>query len=103
MRRLQDGGHTDRYVTWEWTGEAAVSRAGLDAFLEDLPPGVLRLKGFISLTDGSTVVVQRVGGRSTVEPHPTGPSDHECVLVAIGIRDVVDTGTLTRLADAHLS
>jgi G3E family GTPase len=97
------GDHLDPYVTWEWAGGNVVTRAGLDAFLRDLPVGVLRLKGFVTLDDGSTIVVQRVGERSTVEQRASGSTDIESALVAISIRDLVDPASLTRLADLHLA
>jgi G3E family GTPase len=95
--------HTDRYVTWEWSSAGRVTRADLDAFLRRLPAGVLRLKGILTLDDGRSIVVQRVGDGATVESRPVDAAGVECALVAIGRRDLVDPDALTRLADAHLT
>jgi G3E family GTPase len=94
--------HADRYVTWDWRAGDDVTRSGLEAFLAELPAGVLRLKGFVTLDDGTTVVVQRVGRRAAVA-HAAGDAvEAGCVLVAIGLRELVDPESLTRLAQAHL-
>ena len=101
-RDSTDPDHSDRYVTWDWSGHSDVSPAALADFLAALPAGVLRLKGWIRLDGGTTVVVQRVGDRSTVRPGHPGPRDGLSALVAVGVRDLLDTNTLTHLADIHL-
>ena len=97
-----DPDHTDRYVTWDWSGHSDVTPAALADFLAALPAGVLRLKGRIRLDGGTTVVVQRVGDRSTVRPDPPGARDGVSALIAIGVRSLLDADTLTHLAEVHL-
>jgi G3E family GTPase len=100
--------HTERYVAWEWALRGGVGRADLDTFLDGVPAGVLRLKGFVVLDDGSRAVVQRVGNRATVEPTSV-LFDLPGALVAILRRDPAepdassDLDRLTHLAQTLLS
>lgn len=68
-----------------------VARAALDAALDDLPPGLLRAKGVVTLTpdpgrptDATAVVVHVVGRRVAVRPAAPG-TPPGCRLVAIGV------------------
>jgi G3E family GTPase len=101
-----DHRHTAAYMTWDWSGRPA-TRSGLEAFLDAIPDGVLRLKGYVALDDGTRVVVQRVGDRSTLRAEAgsgqPGASEHPSALVAVGLVDLVTHETLTRLATAHLT
>jgi G3E family GTPase len=75
--------HDACYASWSWTSEEVVPRAVLDSFLSSLPPGVLRVKGWVHLDDGTWVDVQVVGRR--VEVTPRVPGDRTA-MVAIAVR-----------------
>ena len=71
-----DHRHTAAYMTWDWSGRPA-TRSGLEAFLDAIPDGVLRLKGYVALDDGTRVwcsgsaIARRSGPkRDPVSPGP---------------------------------
>ena len=71
--------HSLRFRSWLIEHAGPVDRAWIEETLRALPPDVARVKGVAHLADGTAVVVQRVGPRSTVTPHrpPTDPSPTE--------------------------
>ncbi|WP_051063500.1 CobW family GTP-binding protein [Ilumatobacter nonamiensis] len=95
-------GDSGRYLTWS-TRTGTVEADALDAFLDALPDGVLRAKGFVDVRDGSgrvhTQLVQVVG--RTVSMVATDTSGARGLEV-IGIAGVLDTAALDALATAHL-
>lgn len=106
-RARPDHDHTAAYMSWDWSTDQRATRSGLDAFLAAVPDGVLRLKGFVALDDGTCVVVQRVGDRLTIRPDARSaqgsPGDARTAIVAIGLSALVAAGDLTQLATTHLS
>lgn len=92
----------DLYVRWTWRQSGPVTRRSLDAFVADLPPGLLRLKGVVEVRsdDGTvTTMVQVVGSAiSTNEVEDVGLRGIE----AIGIRDLFDPGRIERSALKYL-
>lgn len=79
--------HADDYVTVSVPLSAPVPRAVLEAFLDGLPTGVLRVKGIITLaeTPDLRTVVHRVASRraiTTEGPWPTGETGR-IVLIAL--------------------
>ena len=83
--------HFERYETWAWDTDRPVDRDALMAFLETLPAGVLRLKGWVSLTNGYTVDVNVVGRSHDVRvADPASPPAMATALVAIGLRGTPD-------------
>ncbi len=98
--RAADGGcraepdpmqHLERYETWAWDTDRPVDRDALTAFLETLPAGVLRLKGWVALTNGDTVDVNVVGrSRDVRVAAPASPRAMATALVAIGLRGTPD-------------
>jgi G3E family GTPase len=95
--RAPTSGHTDRYLTWSWTSSRPVASAALQSFLEALPSGVLRLKGFVALDDGSSVLVQVVGRQSAITPLKER-LETDSRLVAIGLDELLDPVGLDRIA-----
>jgi hypothetical protein len=86
-----------------WTTPTEVVTAPvLESFLATLPPGVLRMKGFVDVRTASGDVVPHsvdVVGRTTsvvVAPEP-GPRRLE----AVGIADVLDASSLQTLAESY--
>ncbi|HSL73538.1 MAG TPA: CobW family GTP-binding protein [Ilumatobacteraceae bacterium] len=78
-----EGDHRDRYVSWSWSSTEPVPRSVLDRFVADLPAGLLRVKGWVGLDDGTSVVLQVVGRRVDVT---SSTSTEASQLVAIAIR-----------------
>jgi G3E family GTPase len=95
--RLSTSEHTDRYMTWSWTSGQLIARAVLQEFVDALPSGVLRLKGFVALDDGSTVLVQVVGRDAAITRVSEIPED-ETRIVAIGLRDLIEPDQLDKIA-----
>lgn len=91
------------YVRWAVTIEQATDLAGLEGFLNALPTGLLRLKGFVAVraNDGSRErrLVQVVGDARAVRAAASaGPTRLE----AIGKRAVLSTAYLDTLANEYL-
>jgi G3E family GTPase len=83
--------HTERYETWAWSTERPVDRARLTTFLDGLPAGVLRLKGWVALIDGATLDVNVVGRTRDVRVGTPGSTAATATaLVAIGVRGTPD-------------
>ena len=80
---VMDGRHRDRYDSWSWTSTEPVPRAALDRFVADLPAGLLRVKGWVRLDDGTSVILQVVGRRVDVTPTTSTDASE---LVAIAVR-----------------
>ena len=90
------------YVTWSKPTEV-VGEDRLAAFLDALPDGVLRLKGFVDLRQPSGVVashlVQVVGHTVSITPSASPGSR---AFEAIGIAEVLDVGSLDANAEEYL-
>ena len=90
--------HEELYVRWSMTGGPSFDMDELAARLHDLPPGLLRLKGFVRLKAGGWALLQVVGSRVELEQLANAPdSVRQTTLVAIGLRDRLDRATLDRL------
>lgn len=81
--------HTHDYVTVAVTVGHPLPREALDAFLTDLPPGVLRVKGIVRLAErpDERTVVHRVASRSSVVtdgPWRAGESGRIVVIALAG-------------------
>ncbi|MCP3991389.1 MAG: cobalamin biosynthesis protein CobW, partial [Actinomycetia bacterium] len=74
-----------------------LERDRLGAALDRWPAGVVRVKGIVTLAEGTTPhVVQRVGRRWSIEPlDPTPDHPGPGRLLVIGIRATVDLAGLT--------
>jgi G3E family GTPase len=91
------------YVRWAVTVDEATDQGGFEAFLRDLPAGLLRLKGFVAVrTDSGRVerrLVQVVGDAHAVRSLESGGPTR---LEAIGKRAVLSTVDLDTLANEYL-
>jgi G3E family GTPase len=100
-----DHAHHPSFETWSWSGPEPISGAGLVAFLQALPDGIVRAKGLLHLREDppNRYVLQVVGRRFSVEADR--PWAAEAVpasqLVVIGLPGSVDEqeldATLARL------
>lgn len=95
----------DRYSRWSWRQTGSIARDALDAFLAELPPGLLRLKGVVSLAPSdperpSSVLVQVVGSSVSVT---TTDISGVGGLEAIGLLEVFDRVQIERSALRYLS
>ena len=93
-------GHAWNYETWEWNTDRPLDRDRLTTFLDTLPAGVLRLKGWVSLSNGDTVDVNVVGRSCDVRvTTPASPTMAATALIAIGLRGTPNpfaTGPIAR-------
>ncbi len=89
-------GHEDTYVRWLSRPNLSFTRAGLDTVLRRLPAGLLRLKGFVRITDDDRMVVVQVVG-TRVEVSEPAPPSKTSQLTGIGLRANLDTGALDAL------
>ena len=100
-----DEGHDHRFVQVAYTAAQPLNRAAVAAALDALPPGIVRAKGFLDLTDtpGEQVILQQVGRRREWQTGgPWGDMRPYSRLVLIGPRTLVDeeglrAGPLARL------
>lgn len=92
----------ERYVRWAWTPAGPIDRSALDAFLAELPSGLLRLKGVIEIRaeDATTAVLVQVVG-SSIQLTTLASSDVDGV-EAIGVRGVFDAVQIERSAVKYL-
>lgn len=75
--------HGGVYSSATYVGPDAVERAGFEAALAALPRSVLRLKGWVRLTDEPVpMLVQYVAGRWTLTPAPDAPTETRLVAIA---------------------
>ncbi len=97
-----DRAHDDTYVRWSTDTDVVEARL-FDGFLSGLPPGILRMKGFVDIRIGSGDIVPhevQVVGRTialVVTPDP-GPRRLE----AIGIAGVLSVRSLQDHAEKYL-
>lgn len=89
----------DMFDTVSWTSKTELDLEAFHAAMERLPPGVLRLKGFIFASDtpGTCLLIQMVGRRGTIEPFEGEVKIDQSELVAI-----MKTGTMTPDAFAEI-
>ncbi len=101
-QRTSDVPADHRYERWSWTPSGAVPQQSLDAFLAQLPPGLLRLKGVVEVrSDAGTkaTLVQVVG--STVSTTTVADAGFRGV-EAIGIRGVFEPARIEQSALKYL-
>jgi G3E family GTPase len=100
--RTSSGSADHLYERWAWNQSGPVTQSSLDAFLRELPPGLLRLKGVIELqieTGLAATLVQVVG--RTVSLTAIAEAGFAGV-EAIGIRGVFDRERIERSALQYL-
>jgi G3E family GTPase len=76
--------HATQFETWHTQASGLYDEVLLRTWLENLPPGVLRLKGWLHSSDASWLELQFAGARASLR-HATAPPDGAQVLVAIGL------------------
>lgn len=91
-----DASHADPFASWSWQGEideiVEVDKAALRMFLETPALGIYRAKGVLKLTDGSNLLVHKVGRQITIEPCEEWTLN-SC-LICIGARRMFDAGAI---------
>ncbi|BAN01828.1 CobW family GTP-binding protein [Ilumatobacter coccineus] len=90
------------YTTWSFESTTGVSSSGLQSFLDELPDGLLRLKGVVADGDrpGHGFHVDVVGRR--VDHRPIACDAPVVRLEAIGVRGLLDDRDMDVLAATHL-
>lgn len=74
----------DGITTFHVNCRGRCNLADLQEFLESTPGAIYRIKGFVHLADGSTIVANKVGVRISFEPAPQQLAPGESSLVFIG-------------------
>lgn len=95
-----EAAHETQFARWMRLGGPPMSEAALRRALAQIPPGVLRLKGFVALDDGRLAQVQAAGGPGMIEGLRPGAPAHATRLVAIGLRAAFDPVRLDALFPA---
>lgn len=95
----------DMFDTVSWTSEATLDMEAIKIAMEQLPPGVLRFKGFIFVSDkpGTCLLVQMVGRRGTIEPFEEDVDVTQNELVAIMKKGTITPGAFAAIFDACVS
>lgn len=93
------------FETFTWGTGGLVDLEAFRAALEQLPPQVYRLKGFIVTTDQphQPLLVQMVGRRGTIEPFGACDVEQECELVAIVRKTAMTSHDFAMRFDACVS
>jgi G3E family GTPase len=93
-------GPEDLFVSWSLSTEQPFDQKLLDAVLRSWSADIVRVKGIVRVAGAAgqpdhRMIVHRVGLRLSFTPD--GPwTEGPSTLVAIGLRDLVDTATLDR-------
>ncbi|MGI9164536.1 MAG: CobW family GTP-binding protein [Mycobacterium sp.] len=94
-------GSHDSFESWSFRTEVPLRRSDVDAFLAALPPGVVRAKGILRLSDDPTqnYLLQRVGRRTSLLPLSavTAGDPVQTRLVVIGVPGSIDGELFARL------
>lgn len=78
--------HGSLFQTWSARPQAAIPAATLRAWLREVPPGVLRLKGLLRTGDGEWSEVQFAGRHGSLRKAAPPADDTRPGVVAIGLR-----------------
>jgi len=80
----QSATHDQRFAAWQHQPEGQFDEDRLRSWLRALPPGVLRLKGWLPLDDGRWLQLQWAGRHASFRCHSDAPA-HGAAVVAIGL------------------
>jgi len=100
--------HTDVYETWDYTSKEPLDGNALRTLVDSLPPGIVRAKGVLCLTEKPTrrTIFQLIGKRSSLEPGDEwGEEPRTSRLVMIGLRDKIANSQVKQMLmdNLHLS
>ncbi len=95
-------GHADPFRSWEGESLVPLDRARVEAMVASLPPGVLRAKGFLCLSEdpGVRALLQKVGPRWSLRPAGTWTEAPRSAVVVIGTAGAIDPAGLRRSWEA---
>ena len=88
-----DHAHKEAYQTWSFTSPQALDETVVVAFLDELPPGILRAKGPVHLSGEAqhSYLLQLVGRRwSLTRGEPWAGQSPQTTLVFIGLPGSID-------------
>lgn len=94
--------HALRFVSAALRPRLALTAVAWRARLEAMPPGVLRLKGFVAVAQGGFLQVQYAGRRLSLLPAPAAAATQGAVVVAIGLHGQLPSAALSALFDAEV-
>ena len=88
---MEESDHTARFATRIFRSATPIGEAKLHEVLDQLPRGVLRLKGFVRLNSNPQRVrlVQGVGTRWTISDADSNVEQQGCALVLIGAKELL--------------
>ena len=86
--------HGAMFQTWSAKPEAVIPAATLRAWLRQMPPGVLRLKGLLRTADGEWSELQFAGRHGSLRKAAPPADDARAGVVAIGLRGRLPEGAL---------
>ena len=98
---VNESERSDRFVARVFQCAAPISEEKLREALDDLPHGVLRLKGFVRLDSNPERVrlVQGVGTRWTISDIDSRVEQEECALVVIGAKELLAGEGFSRIQE----
>ena len=93
--------HSDHFVAEVFRCATPISEEKLREALNDLPPGVLRLKGFVRLDSSPQRVrlVQGVGMRWTISDADPDVEQEGCALVVVGAKELLGNEEFSRMRE----
>ena len=98
---VNESDHSDRFVARVFKCATPISEEKLREALDDLPHGVLRLKGFVRLDSNPQRVrlVQGVGTRWTIGDVDSDVVQEGCALVVIGAKELLGDEDFLRIQE----
>jgi G3E family GTPase len=98
---VNESDHSDRFVARVFQCATSIGEEKLHAVLDDLPHGVLRLKGFVRLDSNPERgrLVQGVGTRWTISDADSDGEQEGCALVVIGVKELLGDEDLSGMRE----
>ncbi len=93
--------HAARFATRVFRSATPIGETKLHEVLDQLPPGVLRLKGFVRLDSNPQHLrlVQGVGARWTICDAGSNVEQEGCALVVIGVKELLADENFSRIRE----
>ena len=101
MLGVTESSHTARFATRVFRSATPIDETKLREVLDQLPRGVLRLKGFVRLHSNPERLrlVQGVGTRWTISDAGSNVEQEGCALVVIGAKELLGDEGFSRIQE----
>jgi G3E family GTPase len=98
---VDESDHTGRFATRVFRSSAPIGETELHEVLDQLPRGVLRLKGYVRLDSNPhrLRLVQGVGTRWTICDAGSNVEQEGCALVVIGAKELLSNENFSRIRE----